>query len=134
MKIPAQDLWGWTSPKDFPQGLPWCRCTSVAGYYICRRGHVGGDGCNEELPVLMALTFGTVASCSWGPITCGCCKRLPLKVGNAVEISTGGLCTCLRHDTAHHVQPCAVGVEILWLPVRTCQPLSKAVFQLRAAK
>lgn len=51
---------------------------------------MGGDECNEELLVLTALTFSDVAACSQGQITCGCCKRLPLKVGCAVEMSVGG--------------------------------------------
>lgn len=54
---------------------------------------MGGDGCNEELLVLTALTFGGVAACSWRPVTWGCFKRLPFKVGNAVETTMGGLST-----------------------------------------
>lgn len=69
----------------------------------------------EGLLVLMAFNFGGVAACSRGAITWGCCKRLPLKVGNALEM--GPWCTCLCHAAAHHVQPCARG----WALVAACE-------------
>lgn len=88
----------------------------------------GRTWCKEELLVLVAQSGG--AACSWGPITQGGCKSLPLKMspaGRSVwEAALSGSDTCPVLD------PLRPGV--LWLPMGTCQPLSKAVSPCQAAK